>query len=126
MLILTLLRGNIDSDELGDPFYAKIASCQAILGPKRSKMFKKSIFEVHKSNTTGPLGPPRVSMLLILTFLRENIDSDKLGDPSYAKIVSCQEILGQKPSKMVKKSIFFEVHESNTTRPLGPLGDLFC
>ena len=53
-----VLRENIDFDELGDPFYAKMASCQAILGQKPSKMVKNRIFEVHKSNTTRPLGPP--------------------------------------------------------------------
>ena len=97
MFILTILRKNINSDEVEDPSYAKIVSCQAILGQKPSKMVNKSIFEVHKSNTTRPLGPPRGSILLVLTFLRENIDSDELGDPSYAKIVSCQAILGPKP-----------------------------
>ena len=64
-------------------------------------------FEVYESKTARAPGPPggpwEGSILLILTFLGKNIDSDELGDPSYAKIVSCQAILGQKPSKMVKK-----------------------
>ena len=96
MPILTFLRENIDSDELGGPSYATIANSQAILGRNGPKRPENRFFEVQESYTTGPLGPPGGSILLILTCLRENIDFDELGDPSYAKIASTQAILGRK------------------------------
>ena len=57
MPVLRFLRENIDFDELGDPSYVIIASSHAILGQKWSKY---RFFEVHESNPTGPLGPPKV------------------------------------------------------------------
>ena len=102
-----VLRKNIDSHELGDPFYAILASCQAILGPKWSKNVQKSIFQGSMNLTLmGYYDPLGGSVLRILTFLRENIDSHELGDPSYAILASCQAILGPKWSKMSKNRFF--------------------
>ena len=67
---------------------------------------KYRFFEVHHSNAKRLLVPPRGSNLRVLTFLRENIDFAELGDPSDAKIASCQAILGPKWSKNAQKSIF--------------------
>ena len=71
--ILTFLRENIDSVELGDPSFAKIASCQASLGQKRSKKVKNRFFEVYKSNTTRPLGPPRRGGVVFRKFSENEI-----------------------------------------------------
>ena len=60
------------------------------------QVVKKSIFEVHESNTTGPLDPPKGVYYVNLPFLRENIDSHELGDSFYAILASSQAILGPK------------------------------
>ena len=49
----------------------------------------------------------------IFDVLRKNIDSEVLGDFSYAVLVSSKAILCQKRFKKVKNR-FFEVHEPNT------------
>jgi len=67
---------------------------------------KIDFFEVHESNTSGLQGPPRGSILRVLTFLCKNIDSDEFGDTACSKIASSKAILGPKWSKKSQKSIF--------------------
>ena len=64
---------------------------------------KIDFFEVHENNTSRLLGPPGGPILRILTFSRENIDSDECGDNPCSKIASSQAILGLKWFKKAQK-----------------------
>ena len=44
------------------------------------------------------------SILLILTFLRENIDADRLGYPSYAESISYKEMWGLRMASWITTS----------------------